>query len=332
MAKFIYDMSRLIPGDIILARFPNNELGNRIREVTQSDFSHAMLYVGGSSYIEADKRVQARNLARLLFDKKEDTCVVRIKEKYLSEHTIDAAIYYARTVVGNPYAWYDVFRLKDGMTDRFTKETQICTRLVAKAYAYSGLNIVNNVEMCTPQQILKSKCVVECKDLLRVASDFDLRFAESYDVTDDMVRATETLFDSLKSYGDGKIRSMSALKDYVISHPEDDEAITILLQQSGYLNVLEIEEEKNQYNYDVTKFIKFYGTDHAYYAAICALEENLGGKYRYEQQYKGLILEFFSIGGKSHFLITMISLYKQIIEQHDKRIRVCYEVMNSPES
>ena len=77
--KYIYDMSKLLPGDIILTRDPNDEISRRVMTSTRSDYSHAMIYVGGSSCIGAEKRVQARNLARILFDAPNDTCVLRIK-------------------------------------------------------------------------------------------------------------------------------------------------------------------------------------------------------------------------------------------------------------
>src|SRR5574344_1923055 len=167
MTKYIYDMTLLRPGDIIMVRYPNNEVSQRVMESTHSEFSHAMIYVDGSSYIEADCRVQARNLARCLFDDTADTCVLRIKEQYLNPNTIDAAVYYARFVVGNPYSIMDALRLEDGRTEAFSFDTQICTRLVAKAYAFSGLKIVDNIEMCTPQELVESRCVEVHRDLLR---------------------------------------------------------------------------------------------------------------------------------------------------------------------
>ena len=332
MVKYIYDMRRIMPGDIILTRDLNSEISRRVMESTHSEYSHAMLYVGGSSYIEADKRVGARNIARRLFLSQNDTCVLRVKKNYLTPITIDAAIYYARFVVGNPYSLLDAIRLEQGVTDKSSDDTQICTRLVAKAYAFARVNIVDNVEMCTPQQLLESKYVSVHRDLLRIANDFDIRFAESYDVIDDMVASTERLFDSLKAYSGGKIRTMNALTEYVMEHPDDDEAISSLLINSGYLKVLEIEEEKNRYNYDKDVFIDFYGVDNAYEAAICVLEENFSGRYRYEQEYCEIENQYLISGSKSQYLRLMRDLYRRIIEQHERRIKVCYAVMNDPKT
>lgn len=332
MVKYIYDMSKLLPGDVILTRDPDSELSRRVMKATNSDYSHAMIYVCGSSCIGAEKRVQARNLARLLFDDPRNTCVLRVKKGIQTPNTMNAAIYYARVVVGNPYSLVDALRLELGRTDNSTFDTQICTRLVAKAFEFSGLRIVDNVEMCTPQEILESKCFDKHCDFLRVASDFDIRFADSYDVTEDMRKSTEKLFDSLKTINEGKIHSMQALTDFVIEHPEVDAAVCERLQQSGYLNVLEIEEEKNTYNYDKDFFIDFYGEDSACEAAIGALEENINGLYRFEQECKELTKKYFASGRKLRYLIMMIKLYKRIVEQHLRRIRVCYKVMYDPRS
>lgn len=90
-------------------------------------------------------------------------------------------------------------------------DMQICTRLVTKAFAESGLHLVDNMEMWTPRQLQESVFVDVHRDYLKIASDFDLRFAASYDVTDDMVNAIFKLFDSLQSFGNGKIRTMERL-------------------------------------------------------------------------------------------------------------------------
>ena len=326
MVKYIYDMSKLRYGDIILVRFPGDSLSDRVRESTNSEYSHAMLYVDDSSYIEASDRVVARNLARLLFDDTSDTCVLRVKEEFLKPYTIDAAIYYARDVVGNPYAAMDALRLEAGRIDNHTSETQICTRLVAKAYAKSGLYLVDNIEMCTPQQIQDSRFIEVKRDYLREARDFDKKFAASYDVTTDMVNAIFRLFDMLKPFANGSLRTMRQLIDHVSRHHEDDEPIDRLMKDSGYLDILKIEEEKNKYNYDKEEFIRYYGDD-AYVAACSALETNRRGKYRYKQECTELNRLFIANGMNSHFLLSLIALNKQIIEQYELRERVCCEVI-----
>lgn len=325
--KYIYNLSLLLPGDIILTRDHNDPLSNRVMEATNSEFSHAMLYVGGSSFIDAENRVEAQNLQRCLFDSPLDTCVLRIKSEFISPQMIDRAIMYARSVVGNPYSLRDAIRLEKGHTEGATENSQICTRLVAKAYDYSGLKIVDNVEMCTPQQLLESKYVTVQRNFLKKATDDDLEFITTHNVIDDMIAATEKLFDSLQKYNDGKICDMDALFKYVLENPEDDENIARLLKESGYLNVYKKDEEFNKYNYEVNAFIKYYG-ENAYNGAIKSLQINQDGIGRYQQQYHVIKELYEKNGSKSLFLKLMTDLYEQIVFQYKKRIMICIEVIN----
>ena len=95
--------------------------------------------------------------------------------------------------------------------------------------------------------------------------------------------------------------------------------------------MLKTDEIKNLYNYDSEEFLKYYG-DNAYNSAIAALEENRSGFQRYWQEYWNLKAVYFSYGSKSKFLKLLVDLYEQIVAQHERRIAVCYAVMNSHES
>ncbi len=325
--KYVYDVLKLRVGDIILVRFPDDELSKRIMDATGSEYSHAMLYIGGT-YIEAGNRVSARNISRLLFDDPADTCVLRIKDELLTEEIINNAVDYARMVVGNPYALIDAVRLESGYTDRSTANTQTCTRLVAKAFAQSGMKLVDNVEMCTPQQLLESGCIDVHRDFCREATDIDIRLVNSYDVTNDMVKTTEKLFDSLKSFDGGRIRSMDALIQYVLDNPRDDSVIAGILEQSGYLDVYKIEEEKNHYNYDENEFISFWG-DYAPLVAQSSLKDSFSEGFRYSGQYDALRTAFVENGSRSRCLTLFLGLYENLMKQCALRACVCEDVLDS---
>jgi hypothetical protein len=49
---FILDEKKLEPFDILLVRFPNDETSLKIRETCNSNYSHAIIYLGNSSFIE----------------------------------------------------------------------------------------------------------------------------------------------------------------------------------------------------------------------------------------------------------------------------------------
>lgn len=324
---YIYDLTKLKIGDIILKR-DNSDVSKRVREATNSKYSHAMLYVGSTSYIDAGKRVQSKNLQRYLFDNPEDTCILRIKQEYLFPYLREFAVFYVRSVVGNPYAYMDAFRMESGDFDKFTENKQICTRLVAKGYALCGLMLVDNVEMCTPQQLLESEKVEILRDCYREATDFDKRFAATYDVTDDMVDATDKMFSALYDYSNGSIRSIADLNKYIIAHSDDDKEIAKIIAESGYLNVLELDEIHNRYNYDVEEFKSFYG-EKSMQAAYEMLEESRETLFFYDSQLEELLDMRQKLGWESQYFNQQIDLYKRIKAQHRKRARNARYVINS---
>ena len=62
------DINKLEDGDIFLTR-SNDRESELIRKISNSDYSHAILYVGVSSCIESDGLgVQSQNVNRLLFE------------------------------------------------------------------------------------------------------------------------------------------------------------------------------------------------------------------------------------------------------------------------
>ena len=325
--KYIYDLTKLQIGDIILKR-DDTETSNRVRVATNSDYSHAMLYVGSTSYIDAGKRVRAKNLQRYLFDDPEDTCVLRVKKEFLFPLLKEFAVFYVRSVVGNPYAYMDAFRMERGEYDKFTENKQICTRLVAKGYALCGLKLVDNVEMCTPQQLLESEKVEILRDCYREATDFDMKFAATYDVTEDMADATDKMFSALYDYSDGRIRSIADLNNYIIAHSDDDKDIAKIIAESGYLNVLELDEIHNKYNYDVEEFKSFYG-EKSMQAAYEMLEENRETMFFYDSQLEDLLDIQQNLGRESQYFNQQIDLYKRIKAQHRKRERNARYVLNS---
>lgn len=57
--EYIYELNLLLLGDVILKRELGCEISDRVMTSTNSEFSHAMLYLGNSSYIDVGRRVQA---------------------------------------------------------------------------------------------------------------------------------------------------------------------------------------------------------------------------------------------------------------------------------
>lgn len=326
--EYIYNLNLLLPGDVILKRDPGCKISDRVMTSTNSEFSHAMLYLGNSSYIDVGRRVQARNLQRYVFESPENTCLLRLKKEFWDGDTIYRAIQYARSVVAEPYSIRDALNLEAGRILTYTDNTQICTRLVSKAYEYAGLKIVDNIEMCTPQEIKESKSLHTIEGCCRVASDFDIRFSKTHDVVDDMIEATDKLIVSLVGYGDGKLRSIENITNYAINHPQDDDSIAELLQASGYLDVLDLDKQYNAYHYNPVAFLDFYKEKYRD-AALQLVNANLSDVRMYENELNKYRMIQSMLNFDSKYLQLQIDLYNRIIDSYRQRAFVGMLVLNN---
>lgn len=326
--NYIYDINKMLPGDIILKRIPGDIVSDRVMSSTHSDYSHAMLYVGSSSYIDVDRRVQARNIQRYIFNTPDDTCLLRLKKNFWNENIISKAIEYARRVIATPYSIRDALNLEDGRIYTFSENTQICTRLVSKAFQNAGLKIVDNIEMCTPQEILNSTCLQVVKGCYYEASELDIKFSKSYDVTNDMVETTDKLISLVSSYGNGELRSLEDIMNYVIKHPDKDANISKLFIKSGYPNVLELDKKYNAYNYDPVEFVRYY-KEESQIAALQQINVNINDVQRYEKELRVLQIIQYSLNYQSSYIKLQIELYERIIDSYYQRVYVGMQVLRS---
>lgn len=325
---FIYDLNKLLPGDIILKRTPGDEISERVMNSTHSDYSHAMLYLGDSSYIDVGHRVQARNLQRYVFNDRKNTCLLRLKKELWDSEIVCKAIAYARSVVANPYSIRDALNLEEGRVFSYTENTQICTRLVTKSYEYAGLKIVDNIEMCTPQEILNSSCLSIIDNCIREATLLDVKFSKSYDVIDDMVKSTDKLINLMSIYNNGTLRSVEAITNYAINHPRDDEKIADLLKLSGYLDVLDLDREHNTHHYNPIAFVEYY-KEESRVAALQQIDFNVRKVEMYESEISKYHMIQSLLNFKSRYLELQIELYERIINSYRQRAFVGMLVLHN---
>lgn len=104
MKKYIFDLSKIQQGDILLINV-DPRLSAIMKKHTGSEYHHAMLYTGNSSHIHSNKGpgVQAENTIRRLFDSPEAAIALRLKNtehKDLVNNIVDRA----RTKIGTEYS------------------------------------------------------------------------------------------------------------------------------------------------------------------------------------------------------------------------------------
>ncbi len=249
---YILEQSMLMKADIILTS-SKSLTSKGIRFGTKGDFSHAILYVGGSSYIHSDSTgVHSGNIQRLLFDKRSE--VVILRNINLSENEKNSICNYARNNIGKEYS------LKEAIKTVIPKlkinlDRQFCSRLVAQSYNKSHNNIVKDVNYCSPQEIYESKQLIIIKDIVRKASEIEIEFTKSDNPIEKQENITNSLLAEIRKITSSDIQTMDEISTFLISNNEYDLAITDIIQKSGYLIMYEYEMGKNLWRYDKNKFL-----------------------------------------------------------------------------
>lgn len=78
----ILDEKKLEPFDILLVRFPDDETSLKIRETCNSDYSHAIIYLGNGSFIEGvEPIVSLFSCNRYYFPDLDNVKVLRLNDE-----------------------------------------------------------------------------------------------------------------------------------------------------------------------------------------------------------------------------------------------------------
>ncbi|MDR6845598.1 YiiX/YebB-like N1pC/P60 family cysteine hydrolase [Flavobacterium granuli] len=237
-------------GDIILIK-SNSEVSERVRKLSGSQFSHAMLYVGLSSYIDSDgKGVQANNIQRKLFESSDDAKVLRIKDSSSKDKLIHITNF-ARTKIGTEYSFREAFTALKDSFDLEAQEPnrQFCTRFVSQAYQSAGINLTENPNYCLPDDLLNSKELFEVLDITREASKAEIEFAESTSILQNQVEIHNNIFKGIRDISGADIQTFDQLEELLKLNIEYDKIITKLVTESGYLTLMDKDFDENPQHY-----------------------------------------------------------------------------------
>ncbi len=247
---YLLDRTKLKLGDIILTR-SNEKNSSLICKITKSDFSHAILYVGESSYIHSDPYgVHSSNIQRLLIDKLHYAKVVRVDDPV----AIEKAITYARLQVGTSYSKISAANAFAKVFTKLDAKRQFCSRLVAKAFETAGIDLVANSDACLPQEIADSTFVREIKGCVYQARTEEIEFAQSYDPIKNQTEITNSILKSVRKLMGNKIQSLADITSALIANPKYDNEVTEIYESSGYLTMWIYEQERNPWRYNVDLF------------------------------------------------------------------------------
>ncbi|MBE5221354.1 MULTISPECIES: YiiX/YebB-like N1pC/P60 family cysteine hydrolase [Pectobacterium] len=269
---FILNYDRLEPGDIILER-GYSQHSELISKQTNSDYSHAMICVGGT-IIEATReggvfsRIPNRSTVRDINDFK----VLRLKE-YPGDEVIKVLCNHARCLAGSQYSVVEALKVKaPDFLREFEKDSrkQFCSRLVAQSYNKAKINLVDNINFCSPGDLERSRLLHVVEDMVHLASEEEIAHAltPSPHVIH-MKCAVGFVRAALKIFESHGIRTIENQDDEVVittindittalyqnrSYLGLDEELTDAMLSSGYLDHIDTDRRQNQYRYDPVLF------------------------------------------------------------------------------
>jgi len=254
---YLLDLDKIQPGDIILTRSEHRS-SVFIQQQGNCKYSHAILYAGESSYIEADGLgVHAMNSARKLFDSPDDAIALRLKQ--IGEAgVIQRAVDFARTLIGTEYSPAEARRsVRETDAPAIETNRQYCSRLVAMAYQSAQVTLVKNPDYSTVKDLLDSDHLDHIEHILREASQPEVDNAnERNTILEKQINDTNQILDQARNTTQKDIQDLSQLTEFMQYNPEFDKPISDIIRSSGYLDNWNIEMEKNLHHYNYDVFIK----------------------------------------------------------------------------
>jgi hypothetical protein len=324
---FILDINKLEAGDIFLTT-KNQKISKAIRLATSSDYSHAILYVGDSSYIHSDgKGVHSGNIQRLLFDSEYQVTVLRIKSD-INREQINNACLFARIEVGKQYSVKDAINTMNPLSKKGDSNRQFCSRLVAQSFESVGLKLVENSSYCTPHEIESSPLTRQIENYLREASDAEVQFAESENPIERQSLITNQIFTKNRKLTRQDIQTFDQLINFLINNRLFDSKITQIIQVSGYLLIWQHEVNANPWRYDAVLFMSIpLSQDKLRELAQSEIESAEKMKKRFDFIYQ----QFMDVWQvyRLRYAAIHISLYQKLLELSDLRISVAKYVQKN---
>lgn len=324
---YIVDQSKLLKGDILLTR--ENSLTSKIVQLgTFSKYSHAILYLGDSSFIHSDSiGVHSGNLQRLLFNDASKVVVLRLKREEDHAH-IDNICSFARTQVGMQYsvpqATASVVRGARLLNDESNR--QYCSRLVAQSYKAGSLILVPNPDFCYPKELEKSTHLTVVSGCVRRATQAEIEFAESESPIEVQTRITNTFLAQARQIASEDLQTFEQVVDLLLRRQELDDALSKALVKSGYLKFWQLDVHRNPWRYSVgelrnsglPKVQQIETAKRELRSAKSETERFQQMHTRFQERWRFIQLRYFMLN---------INLYKKLIDLQNLRIAVAEDIL-----
>lgn len=317
---YVIDLQKLKFGDIILMK-TYEDICQTIRDKSGSNFSHAMIYKGYYSCLESnDLAVNSVNPQRLLFFKEDDAAVFRLNDQKNIGQLVKG-LQFASSIIGMGYASKREVLKSLSSTEEEAKEIkrQYCTRFVAQIFDKSGFSIVANPDYCSPAEIENSPLLTKIP-ILKEASPEEIELAESEGLDAYQNQVTHELLANARLATNTDLQSLDEIDDFLNSNPSKDNELNEILENSGYLNLGDIESNENPYFYDEVLFLQRFGITNAVDFSAHNLINEIVLNYNYEVahfKYQGLFNET-----SLNYFESLAKCYKKQHEYSSKRLDI----------
>ena len=230
---------------------------------TASRYSHAAIYVDGTTIEATLGGVFSKSAQRLAFDQPTDVAILRSRRPLSREQTEQICMF-ARSKTGSLYALNEAITVRARSILKIEEtRKQFCSRLVAQAYEHIGYNFINlrSPSYCTPRQLSLCKAFEKVKDAVRIATDDEISFAESEDPNMENQRQTFEWLNKVRALAKTAtattqvdIQTLNDVNDFLIENPSFDGKISSWVKESGYLEFHDHDEKTNTYRYNKELF------------------------------------------------------------------------------
>lgn len=239
----------LEPGDIVLTA-DAGKTSRLVRLASKGAVSHAMICVQSGSIIDStDFGVQAHNIQRELYAADDRLQVFRLREP-LSAARLGAVLNFARSEIGTRYSKIEAARsVLAGPRPR--SRQLFCSRLVARAYAHAGIQLVADADYCTPDELRRSTLLIELEDMTEPVSEEEIAaWAVRPNPIAEMQESQNAILEAARRL-DSTVENFNDLDRLVQTRPEWDDEIAKAYRNSGYLDLWKTDFRVNPWHYDL---------------------------------------------------------------------------------
>ncbi|HHQ4925324.1 TPA: YiiX/YebB-like N1pC/P60 family cysteine hydrolase [Aeromonas veronii] len=316
-------------GDIILTTTTKLD-SKAVRLFTNSDISHALIYVAHGSVIDStSKGVHARNVDKLIYDDECNIYVMRSLTPLTHEQKTNMG-FYLRSIIGTGYTKVGLIGTVSPIKFK-NSDYQFCSRLAARAYEGIGILISDDPSHCTPDNIKNSPQLYSVKNPWIEITDDEKKEIEAYGSSlDGMHDCINKLIKKARRISPtSSIKNINDIFTTLIKKQNLDNQFSKAFIESGFLDYWEVDVKAYPWRYDKKLFNEKYREDPDGLIHHCQRVIFEHNERTFEHWY--ITYNTFKYLSHKYKLITFqqnAKLYNTLCSMNNKRVELAKELLN----